>query len=261
MILDWCILQLVRRHEGQHKEEQQPVARRTRQAAAGEPKEEKRSGERGAAKATTLDPWAAATLFAASWPALVFGSRPFSNTLEAILLALTLHAYHAAGAPYRRVWLGACFGLGCFVRFTFPAFALPLGLAELWRAAAAAAHVSRPPSSTSRKRGERWGLGDVGGLLRCILALALGVALATVPMVLADSWFYARFDRRGWAQDPEEGPWWWWPPSLVLCPLNALRYNASPDNLAAHGLHPRVTHALVNLPLLFSTPGLVALLR
>lgn len=205
-----------------------------------------------------MDPWAAATLFAASWPALVFGSRPFSNTLEAILLALTLHAYHAAGAPYRRVRLGACFGLGCFVRFTFPAFALPLGLAELWRAAGAAAagRVSSLPSSSSRKGAGRW-----GGLPRCTLALALGVALAAVLMVLADSWFYARFDGRGWAQDREGGPRWRWPPSLVLCPLNALRYNASPANLAAHGLHPRVTHALVNLPLLFSTPGLVALLR
>lgn len=237
----------MRRHRRQHQEEQQPVARRTRQGAGQQEAEE---------TAATLDPWAAATLFAAGWPALLFGSRPFSNTLEAVLLALALYTYHAPEAPYRRVRLGACFGLGCFVRFTFPAFALPLGLAELWHAATAA------NTTPGGKKGGPSGI-NVGGLLRCILALALGVALAAVPMVLADSWFYARFDGRGWAQEGEgegHGPWWW-PSSLVLCPLNALRYNASPANLATHGLHPRVTHALVNLPLLFSTQGLVALLR
>jgi phosphatidylinositol glycan class Z len=36
-----------------------------------------------------------------------------------------------------------------------------------------------------------------------------------------------------------------------LAPLNALRYNSQTSNLAEHGIHPRVTHALVNLPLMF----------
>lgn len=198
-----------------------------------------------------MDPWAAATLFACGWPTLLFSSRPFSNTLEACLLALTLYTYHldGASAPYRRVRLGALFGLGCFVRFTFPAFALPLGLMELLGAAAAA--------DSREKKGQRINI-NVNALLRCLLALATGVLVAAVPMVLADSWFYARLlpDGSFAATTPAAAV-----PPLVLCPLNALRYNANPFNLAAHGLHPRMTHAFVNLPLLFSTLGLAALLR
>ena len=38
----------------------------------------------------------------------------------------------------------------------------------------------------------------------------------------------------------------------VLAPLNALRYNSSTSSLAAHGLHPRYQHVLVNLPLLLA---------
>ena len=45
----------------------------------------------------------------------------------------------------------------------------------------------------------------------------------------------------------------------ILTPLNALRYNLSPINLAKHGLHPRYTHLLVNLPQLLG-PALILLL-
>ncbi|EED86613.1 predicted protein [Thalassiosira pseudonana CCMP1335] len=36
-----------------------------------------------------------------------------------------------------------------------------------------------------------------------------------------------------------------------IAPFNALRYNSKSTNLAEHGLHPRVTHAVVNMPMLF----------
>jgi hypothetical protein len=39
--------------------------------------------------------------------------------------------------------------------------------------------------------------------------------------------------------------------SLVLTPLNLLRYNLSSDNLASHGLHPRYLHIVANWPMLF----------
>jgi phosphatidylinositol glycan class Z len=38
-----------------------------------------------------------------------------------------------------------------------------------------------------------------------------------------------------------------------------VRYNMVRDNLASHGLHPRVTHLLVNIPLLYNVLGLAAL--
>jgi len=37
----------------------------------------------------------------------------------------------------------------------------------------------------------------------------------------------------------------------TITPINALIYNSNTDNLSTHGLHPRFTHALVNLPMLF----------
>jgi GPI mannosyltransferase 4 len=46
---------------------------------------------------------------------------------------------------------------------------------------------------------------------------------------------------------------------MVLTPWNALAYNSRASNLAAHGLHPRVTHAAVNMPLLFGALYLIAL--
>lgn len=38
---------------------------------------------------------------------------------------------------------------------------------------------------------------------------------------------------------------------LIWTPYNSLRFNLSRDNLAAHGIHPRWMHIIVNWPLLF----------
>jgi phosphatidylinositol glycan class Z len=68
----------------------------------------------------------AALAFSFSWPALVFLSRPFSNSLETGCLALTMLALCAPRSRSRSLSLGAVFALGSFLRFTFPLFALPL---------------------------------------------------------------------------------------------------------------------------------------
>ncbi|EFN88229.1 GPI mannosyltransferase 4 [Harpegnathos saltator] len=47
--------------------------------------------------------------------------------------------------------------------------------------------------------------------------------------------------------------------NFVVTPLNFLRYNMNTKNLATHGLHPQFLHVLVNIPLLFSVLGIVAL--
>lgn len=50
--------------------------------------------------------------------------------------------------------------------------------------------------------------------------------------------------------------------AMVITPLNNFLYNSNTDNLAKHGLHPRYTHVLINLPqllgpyLLFLRPQL-----
>jgi hypothetical protein len=48
---------------------------------------------------------------------------------------------------------------------------------------------------------------------------------------------------------------------VVVTPLNGVMYNSQSRNLSAHGLHPRITHALVNMPLLFLLPYLFLLIR
>lgn len=40
--------------------------------------------------------------------------------------------------------------------------------------------------------------------------------------------------------------------NFLFTPLNFLKYNMNPDNLALHGTHPKWLHSLVNLPLLFN---------
>jgi len=76
-------------------------------------------------------------LHASAWPTLVFGSRTFTNALEAAALALALASAAARRedrplTSLRCACLGALVGLGCWVRFTFALFWLPLGVAS-WR--------------------------------------------------------------------------------------------------------------------------------
>ncbi|BAO37911.1 GPI mannosyltransferase 4 [Kluyveromyces marxianus DMKU3-1042] len=54
------------------------------------------------------------------------------------------------------------------------------------------------------------------------------------------------------AYNPVNGEW-------IIAPWNNLVYNMNVDNIAQHGLHPRYTHLLVNLPLLCG-PVLILLL-
>lgn len=75
-----------------------------------------------------------------------------------------------------------------------------------------------------------------------LLSLPLLVALTTaLGFVYADSIFF-----HGSIQ----------PSTVEITPLNFLRYNLLPSNLAEHGLHPRWLHLVVNLPMI-ATPGLL----
>ncbi|KAL6424418.1 hypothetical protein ACFW04_009888 [Cataglyphis niger] len=48
--------------------------------------------------------------------------------------------------------------------------------------------------------------------------------------------------------------------NFVVTPINFFKYNANTKNLEAHGLHPRLLHFFVNVPLLFNVLGIVGLL-
>lgn len=48
--------------------------------------------------------------------------------------------------------------------------------------------------------------------------------------------------------------------NFVVTPINFFKYNANTKNLETHGLHPRLLHFFVNVPLLFGVLGVVGLL-
>lgn len=74
----------------------------------------------------------------------------------------------------------------------------------------------------------------------------MGFSSLLVGLVLA------AFDNFMYGEPCLAAPW------RCVAPLNALRYNLSPRNLATHGLHPRLTHALLNAPLLYGPLAAVA---
>ena len=188
--MDWCVLGLARQGAEEEEEEEEEVGeeiqeekRKTR--SGGKRKKEEIEEERG--RRVEEKAWGALLFFASSWPVLLFSTRPFSNTLEMGVLALTLRVFcmgrrgggggggggggdrggggggykgggggggREGGGWKRRVGLGACFSLGLFIRFTYPVYALPIGLAELFSSSSSSS--SSPPPSCSKPPTSSW---------------------------------------------------------------------------------------------------------
>lgn len=47
--------------------------------------------------------------------------------------------------------------------------------------------------------------------------------------------------------------------NFVVTPLNFIKYNIDSSKLAEHGLHPRITHLLVNIPILYNILGIIGI--
>lgn len=111
---------------------------------------------------------------------------------------------------------------GLFTRITFAAFFLPVAL-EAFKYTLRRSRFTLLPWLRS-------------------LVLPIAVTLATgLGFVYADSTYFVFPSRET---------------MFELTPLNFLRYNLLPANLAEHGLHPRWLHLVVNLPMI-ATPGLL----
>ena len=193
-------------------------------------------------------------VLASSWPILLLVGRPFTNGLEAMILAvlLALIAGDWAGgrspatALPRSIAVGSLCAAGIFVRFTFAFFALPAVLMYLLGRGS--------PFMGGRGSGRADPLARGSALLHAATS-ALGFLAVAVPLVLVDTAFYGRMLRLSsldldWTTGASLPP----PATVLGCyiaPLNALLYNSRVDNLGEHGLHPRITHAAVNLPMLF----------
>ncbi len=111
---------------------------------------------------------------------------------------------------------------GAFTRITFAAFFLPVAFEVLVWTLRKAKFSLLP-----------W--------VQLILVPTLVAALTGLGFVYVDSTYFASHISTS---------------AFELTPLNFLRYNLLPANLAEHGLHPRWLHLVVNLPLI-ATPGLL----
>lgn len=167
---------------------------------------------------------------ATSYVSLVHQLHCFSNSIETVYVVVAVYVINElrSGAPHVRrlgAVLGTVAALGLFNRVTFPVYCVLPAWFVLERLLK---HKMLP---------------------LCILLPFVAVSVASI---VVDSLMYSTT----WSQILA-APFFWG--QYTVTPLNNLRYNTNTDNLAAHGLHPRYTHLLVNMPQLFG-PGLVFLL-
>jgi phosphatidylinositol glycan class Z len=171
-------------------------------------------------------------MLASSWPCLVFGIRPFTNTLETMCLAVLLVVVNmdlstaAVKTLVGTVCVGLVCSIGIFVRFTFAFYAFPSVLIWIWH---------------------RWKMSQIPKhfMLELIL-LALAFLAASTMFIWNDSKYYSTQAYDGSTKAYSASHM-----MQYIAPLNAFMYNSKSTNLAEHGLHPRITHALVNMPMLF----------
>lgn len=202
-----------------------------------------------AAVVATLEPGLARRLlclYGVSSAATTFMVRPFSNSTEAALLALSLvfvlafvrdDSWYRGGAwKWTVPVLPVMTAVGVFIRFTYVAFAAPVLALYLVQLVGLA------------RKGYA---GKVAGWL----AVAAGSGVATTAAYLGiDTQFYTR------AGAAEVASVRWRGMEAVVAPLNALAYNAQTDNVAQHGLHPRWLHLCVNLPIMVGVANVAVLL-
>ncbi|KFV00271.1 GPI mannosyltransferase 4, partial [Tauraco erythrolophus] len=193
------------------------------------------------------DPWKALVLLSGSYVTLVFYTRTFTNTLEGLLFALLMLLVSSrkpdGSLPEPASPLvGIVTTAGFFNRPTFLAFALmPL---LYWAGLTADSHTSIKTVVSRFSKPV---------LCACFTAAVFVTADTTYfTSVSSDNLYSIKksslFDVI--AQVNEK---------MILTPLNFLRYNLNPHNLALHGSHPRVTHFAVNGIMLFGTLHVLAI--
>ena len=177
-------------------------------------------------------PVSAAVVMATSYISLVYYTRTFSNTLEtflfAALLCVVVSRSHKQISDHLSAFvMSTVIVVGAFNRPTFIVYA---AVPYLW-----------------------WLFGD--GVHRAMGKAANSVATAvpvSAVLIICDSVYFGNLDINylnlfdvGDAVSILRR-------NLTVTPLNFVWYNVQPGNLAEHGIHPRFTHWVVNMPLLFN---------
>lgn len=212
---------------------------------------------------------------ASSYVMLVYGTRTFSNSVEMTLSSFLIYLVASCMSKsdliiYQEEYLRNCYNqadnikdrvkyhrqrlslpwhtfshvfyiatitvLGIFNRPTFFAFAFPPLFFWLLRG-----------------MGSQFvGIADFNARMIVLVICALP---SLCIMILIDSFYYGRITLfeiiykkiNIWSD-------------FVLTPFNFIKYNIDTDNLKNHGLHPKITHFLVNVPLLYNILGIYGLL-
>ena len=181
------------------------------------------------ARAVSIDATTARMVVASSWVTLVMLVRPFSNTVETCAVALAAvvatHAIKNNRRDYgvRCALIGIIGAIGIFIRITSAVYIAP------WAMLAVGRELRHSPWAGA--------FGVVSGVV--------AAAGAAITCIIIDTAYYANhsvLDVLNILRHPD---------AWVITPLNLLRYNSNVDNLALHGLHVRVLHAVINGPLMF----------
>ena len=184
-------------------------------------------------------------LLASAWPTVVMLTRPFSNSMEtyiftllmADVLAIKIHEKSSLGILF--CWkIGIICALGVFTRFTFVFFAAPILLSLL--------------SEMIRK----FGLKKII-LWRKLCWMTISFVCVSVGIILADTVFYSLRRSEATIQSSQSQGLIFDSSSVVVTPFNALSYNSKVSNLKDHGLHPRWTHSVVNMFIMYGPLTLV----
>ena len=172
-------------------------------------------------------------VLSSSWVMLIFHTRPFSNTVESILLACSFIVFFLPKetlTPSQRDWryigIGIIFSLGIFTRFTYCLFFFPIALSLLYEFYTFEVVTTGWESSGVKIKK----ISRVKSIFRSFALITLGLIIVSGLIILLDSIYFG---------------------GLQITVLNSFFYNLDSSNLAQHGLHPRYLHFLVNLNILY----------
>jgi len=183
---------------------------------------------------------------ASSWSIIIFHSRTFSNSIECITLSilggiiLTTDWEKSEISSFKNITIGILVAFGIFTRFTFCVFFFPFVLFVLW-------HTWK----ISLFRIVRVGTEVLFGFLTTCFCISLidSIYFGKMNLILDDQILslkeiWITLSPAVWTRISLQG-------HLTWTPLNSFLYNIKYENLAIHGIHNRLTHSLLNMPLLF----------
>ncbi|KAI5810155.1 Alg9-like mannosyltransferase family-domain-containing protein [Peziza echinospora] len=159
-------------------------------------------------------------LLASSYVTWTYQTHTFSNSVETIAVCWSLVLIQRISASKESALISSAL-LGCtavfgiFNRITFPAFIIIPAIKLIPH------YVNHP--------------------LAFIVIITFSILTALLGIYM-DTTFYSS------SSPPTSDLSLFSLSNKVITPLNNLLYNSSPTNLAAHGIHPRYTHLLINIP-------------